>query len=195
MAGWRFARIFVAGCGGSMNQTRQGPRRSARFPLRVEGLEGRRLLSGGPSLSGLQVHPAAYPAVRPNRPVMPFATPTRKATFIDPSASIHAVLDYLDRVDPEAAGVARQRYGCLTPWANEPQAYGRMALSRGYAACEDGVVKTLGEMLGKQLEYVGQDGDSFLEEAPVRFRVADAEADCHIALQISLYGYGAYRGG
>jgi 5-hydroxyisourate hydrolase len=39
------------------------------------------------------------------------------------------------------------------------------------------------------------DGDGFLEEAPVRFRVADAEADCHIALQISLYGYGAYRGG
>ena len=39
------------------------------------------------------------------------------------------------------------------------------------------------------------DGDSFLEEAPVRFRVADAEAHCHIALQISLYGYGAYRGG
>ena len=32
--------------------------------------------------------------------------------------SIRAVLDYLDRVDPEAArGRARERYGCLTPWS------------------------------------------------------------------------------
>ena len=31
--------------------------------------------------------------------------------------SIRAVLDYLDRVDPEAAAVARRRYGCLAPWA------------------------------------------------------------------------------
>src|SRR5437868_9695989 len=111
MAGWRFARIFVAGCGGSMNQTRQGPRRSARFPLRVEGLEGRRLLSGGPSLSGLQVHPAAYPAVRPNRPVMPFATPTRKATFIDPSASIQhgqsVIVSYQSYIAPFAILDAR----------------------------------------------------------------------------------------
>ncbi|MDB5452570.1 MAG: protein-L-isoaspartate(D-aspartate) O-methyltransferase, partial [Caulobacteraceae bacterium] len=55
------------------------------------------------------------------------------------SASIGAVLDYLDKVDPEAASVARQRYGCLTPWAREPQAYGRMALSSGFAQCEAGV--------------------------------------------------------
>jgi len=39
------------------------------------------------------------------------------------------------------------------------------------------------------------DGDGFLEEVPVRFRVADAEAHCHIPLLISLYGYSAYRGG
>jgi erythromycin esterase-like protein len=30
--------------------------------------------------------------------------------------SIAAVLGYLDKVDPEAAKVARERYGCLTPW-------------------------------------------------------------------------------
>src|SRR3546814_3940166 len=56
------------------------------------------------------------------------------------SASIRAVLDYLDRIDPEAAKIARQRYGCLTPWATEPQAYGRMALSSGYARCEEGEI-------------------------------------------------------
>ena len=52
-------------------------------------------------------------------------------------------LDDLDRapcsptstsVDPEAAAVARERYGCLTPWQKEPAAYGRAALSAGYRA-------------------------------------------------------------
>ena len=36
------------------------------------------------------------------------------------SGSIAAVLDYLDKIDPEAAAVARERYGCLTPWQKEP---------------------------------------------------------------------------
>ena len=30
--------------------------------------------------------------------------------------SIRSVLNYLDQVDPDAAKVARERYGCLTPW-------------------------------------------------------------------------------
>ena len=30
--------------------------------------------------------------------------------------SIRSVLSYLDQVDPDAAKVARERYGCLTPW-------------------------------------------------------------------------------
>ena len=30
--------------------------------------------------------------------------------------SIAAVLAYLDEVDPQAAVVAREHYGCLTPW-------------------------------------------------------------------------------
>jgi len=33
------------------------------------------------------------------------------------NASIHAVVGYLDKVDPEAARIARLRYGCLMPWA------------------------------------------------------------------------------
>ncbi len=38
-------------------------------------------------------------------------------------------------------------------------------------------------------------GESFLEEVPVRFRVTDATTDCHVPLLISLYGYSTYRGG
>jgi protein-L-isoaspartate(D-aspartate) O-methyltransferase len=91
------------------------------------------------------------------------------------SASIRAVLDYLDRVDPAAAEVARSRYGCLTPWAKAPDAYGRVALIKGYAACEEAVVKTLREMLGKQLEYAGQDGENFLDATANARLVKNAE--------------------
>jgi protein-L-isoaspartate(D-aspartate) O-methyltransferase len=65
------------------------------------------------------------------------------------NGSIRAVLDYLDRHDPAAAKVARERYGCLKPWQNEPQTYGRMAISSGYALCEEPVVKMLRELLEK----------------------------------------------
>lgn len=92
------------------------------------------------------------------------------------NASLRAVLDYLDKVDPEAAQIARQRYACLTPWAREPQAYGRMALTTGYAKCEAGVVRTLQEMLDRHLEYARHDGDLFLDATQNARLVRDAEA-------------------
>jgi protein-L-isoaspartate(D-aspartate) O-methyltransferase len=92
------------------------------------------------------------------------------------SASIRTVLDYLDRVDPEAAAVARKRYGCLTPWANEPQTYGRMALTRGHAICEDAVVGMLKDMLDRKLKYAAEDSDGFLDAAMSAQLVKNAEA-------------------
>jgi erythromycin esterase-like protein len=91
------------------------------------------------------------------------------------SASLRAVLDYLEQVDPEAAAVARERYGCLTPWAQQPQAYGRMARDARYARCEAGVVKTLTDLLQRQLDYAAHDGDDFLDAAANARLVRDAE--------------------
>lgn len=91
-------------------------------------------------------------------------------------ASIRIVIDYLERVDPEAAAVARKRYGCLTPWAREPQAYGAMALNTGYGICEEAVVDMLRDMLGKQLRYMAQDGEGFLDAAGNARLVKNAEA-------------------
>ena len=92
------------------------------------------------------------------------------------SASIEAVLGYLDKVDSEAARVARQRYGCLNPWAKEPQAYGRMALSAGYAKCEAGVVQMLREMMEKKMSYADRDGETFLDASANARLIKNAEA-------------------
>lgn len=89
--------------------------------------------------------------------------------------SIAAVLEYLDRVDPEAAAVARERYGCLTPWQKDPATYGRAALSPGYGTCEETVVRQLHELLASELEYAARDGMEFLDAAQNARLVAAAE--------------------
>jgi protein-L-isoaspartate(D-aspartate) O-methyltransferase len=89
--------------------------------------------------------------------------------------SIAAVLDYLDHVDPEAARIARERYGCLTPWQREPSTYGRAVLTEGYRTCEAAVVEQCRDLLSKQLAYAASDGESFLDAAQNARLVAAAE--------------------
>ena len=79
------------------------------------------------------------------------------------SASITAVIDYLDRIDPDAARVARERYGCLTPWQKHPAAYGRAALLEGNRRCEKAAIAMLQDLLAKRLDYLAADEDSYLE--------------------------------
>ena len=91
------------------------------------------------------------------------------------TASIAAVLTYLDRVDPGAAEVARKRYACLSPWSREPAAYGRASLTEGYALCEQPVTRILVDLLQKELRYAQQDGEQFFDAAQNARLVADAE--------------------
>jgi protein-L-isoaspartate(D-aspartate) O-methyltransferase len=106
--------------------------------------------------------------------------PERRASFhgldlYGLSASIAAVLAYLQRVDPAAAAAARERYACLTPWQRDPAAYGRAALYQGMAECEAGVVQTLRDLLSKRLDYAARDPDDYLEAEGNARLVADAE--------------------
>jgi protein-L-isoaspartate(D-aspartate) O-methyltransferase len=91
------------------------------------------------------------------------------------SGSIAAVLGYLDKVDPEAARVARERYGCLTPWQKEPSTYGRAVLSAGYHKCEEGVIAQCRELLQRRLQYSTNDSGGFLDAAQNARLVAAAE--------------------
>lgn len=89
--------------------------------------------------------------------------------------AIAGVLAYLEKVDPEAAKVARQRYGCLTPWQHEPSTYGRAVLTAGYRECEEEVVRQCQEMLEHAFDYARRDGDEFLDAAQNARLVASAE--------------------
>ncbi|WP_305097328.1 protein-L-isoaspartate(D-aspartate) O-methyltransferase [Croceibacterium aestuarii] len=87
------------------------------------------------------------------------------------AGSIAAVLAYLDEHDPEAAAIARERYGCLTPWQAEPSTYGRAALNKGYAECERQVVDECRDLLERALH---EDGEMFGAAMNARL-VASAE--------------------
>src|SRR3954471_5977037 len=92
------------------------------------------------------------------------------------SGSMRAVIDYLDDVDPAAARVARERYGCLAPWSRDPARYGRLAISEGYARCEAPVVAMLRELHAKRMRYSAEDGDEWLDAAANARLVKNAEA-------------------
>jgi protein-L-isoaspartate(D-aspartate) O-methyltransferase len=89
--------------------------------------------------------------------------------------SANAVISYLETVDLDLAEVARQRYGCLSPWEADPAAYGRAALTGAYHGCAQGVARMLTELLQKRQSYVLKDGERFFDAQQNARLVANAE--------------------
>ena len=90
-------------------------------------------------------------------------------------SSIRSILKYLDDVDPATAQLARQRYGCLTPWQADPATYGQAALTGSYRSCEREVVLMLTDLATKHREYAEHDGERFLDAVQNARLVANAE--------------------
>jgi len=86
--------------------------------------------------------------------------------------SMDAVVEYLERVDPEAAHRARQRYSCFEPFGHDPQQYGLAAAYGVEEACETEVVAQLTELQRRQ-DLPGPD-ERFYAEQNARLAV-DAE--------------------
>jgi protein-L-isoaspartate(D-aspartate) O-methyltransferase len=89
--------------------------------------------------------------------------------------SIRSVLKYLDEVDPESAKVARERYGCLTPWQTDPATYGHAALSGQYPTCEKPVVQMLRDLLTHRSQYAERDGERFMDAVQNARLITNAE--------------------
>ncbi len=73
-------------------------------------------------------------------------------------SSMEAVVAYLDRVDPEAARRARQRYACFDHFEEDVQRYGYAASFDLDSSCEEEVVKQLMELRERASTYARLDG-------------------------------------
>lgn len=98
--------------------------------------------------------------------------------------SIHEVLGYLDRVDPHLAHEARLRYGCLTPWQDDPARYGHFVERGGVMPCEQAVVEQLNAMLADQLAGLIRDDEAFF----------NATQNARVVMAAEQYYRAIYRG-
>ncbi len=94
-------------------------------------------------------------------------------------ASMEAVVEYLDRVDPDEARRARDRYSCFDHVGGEGQAYGYGVARAGAIPCENEVVAQLIELRRRADAYLRRDGwiaedDFFFAEQNARL-VRNAE--------------------
>lgn len=94
-------------------------------------------------------------------------------------ASIQAVLDYLDKIDPEGAQRARYRYACFDHFREDTQAYGYAASFGLSKSCEQEVMAQLVEMRRRAADLSSRDGrvepdDFFFAEQNARL-VQNAE--------------------
>jgi len=89
--------------------------------------------------------------------------------------SISGVLGFLDAKDAETARVARERYGCLTPWQSDPASYGRAALSGQYRSCEREVVWMLESLLRDRMKLIDHDSESLFDAVQNARLISDAE--------------------
>lgn len=98
--------------------------------------------------------------------------------------SIHEVLAYLDRFDPHLAHEARRRYGCLTPWQDDPALYGHFVERGGVMPCEQAVVEQLNAMLAEQLSGLIRNDEAFF----------NATQNARVIIAAEQYYRAIYRG-
>jgi erythromycin esterase-like protein len=78
--------------------------------------------------------------------------------------SVRAVIAYLDKVDPDAAQRARDRYACFDHFAGDSHAYGYAVSAGIIEPCEDEVVTQLGELRARALDDANRDGQIAADE-------------------------------
>jgi erythromycin esterase-like protein len=104
------------------------------------------------------------------------------------SSSIQAVIDYLDKVDPEAARRARDRYACFDHYSGDSQAYG-YAVSAGITEpCEHDVVQQLTELRKRATDYASRDGQGAADA------FFSAEQNARLAANAEEYYRSMFRG-
>lgn len=87
--------------------------------------------------------------------------------------SMHAVVEYLSRIDPEAARAAKQAYRCFEPYGGDAQEYARVTAFVP-ASCETEVIQIL-TMLRRKIREVPNDREALFSAEQNAFIVRNAE--------------------
>lgn len=108
-------------------------------------------------------------------------------------ASMTAVVEYLDHVDPVAAAAARERYGCfdilgVSNPEHAGQQYGYAVSSEGRDPCENEVVAQLQDLLSKRDTFLSMDGQVAQDE------FFSAQRNATLVHNAELYYREMYRG-
>jgi erythromycin esterase len=98
--------------------------------------------------------------------------------------SMHAVIEYLERIDPALARAARRAYSCFDPYHDDPQDYAR-ATALVPTSCEAEVVGVLRELRARAPEYKSDGREAYF----------NAEQNAVTALNAELYYRTMVRGG
>lgn len=103
-------------------------------------------------------------------------------------AAMESVIDYLDGVDPLAAALARERYGCFDDLPDGGAGYGHAIRHDLLAGCEEEVVAELIDLHQRKAQLLAQDG--WLAEEDFFF----AEQNARLVLSAERYYRHMYRG-
>jgi erythromycin esterase-like protein len=74
------------------------------------------------------------------------------------NASMRAVVEYLERHDPEAARAARNSYACFEEFGHDTDTYAWAAARLGDGTCEDAVTRELLALRNRRTELLQRDG-------------------------------------
>jgi erythromycin esterase-like protein len=103
--------------------------------------------------------------------------------------SIDRVIEYLDKVDPNAAQRARQGYACFDAFGEDVQRYGYAASLNIERSCEDEVTEQLVDLRRRAAEYATRDGRIAADEYFV------AEQNARVVRNAEAYYRAMFRGG
>jgi erythromycin esterase-like protein len=98
--------------------------------------------------------------------------------------SLEAITEYLERIDPDAAAVARRSYRCFEPYGRDVQEYAR-ATAFTPASCEREVLDLMVELRANAPVYGGASRDDYF----------NAEQNALVALDAERYYRAMIRGG
>ena len=96
-------------------------------------------------------------------------------------SSMDAVVKFVARYDPEGLAEVRARYGCLAPWAEDPDTFGKLARTSALDSCAEEVASVIEDILKARLEHIGASDRAF-HDALGNARVVAASAAYHRAM-------------